>query len=160
MDICKMLTLSTAHITKRTAERLDETSNPMNLSVYAKGEYGWYIYDWDDRDTEIPDDLRDIFRFAQEHDCQVVCLDCDGDESDALPTYEWYDGTAKRCPKCGSQSFLVTAHVTQDWIVDGNGNFLSCENECVETTHQPDDDDIWTCNNCGFNAPGKEFNIK
>lgn len=64
----------------------------------------------------------------------------------------------KRCPKCGSQVFSVTAHVTQDWEVDQDGDFLRCTNECVETTHRPDDDDIWTCAKCGHEAPGKDFN--
>ena len=25
---------------------------------------------------------------------------------------------AKRCPKCGGKNFIVTAHVTQEWLVD------------------------------------------
>ena len=24
----------------------------------------------------------------------------------------------KKCPNCGSEEFFVTAHVTQDWLVD------------------------------------------
>lgn len=53
--------------------------------------------------------------------------------------------------------FLGTAHVKQDWLVDENGSFISSINDCVEVTHQPDDKDIWECNNCGYNAPGKDF---
>ena len=48
----------------------------------------------------------------------------------------------KRCPKCGNTKFSVTAHVTQDWIVDKFGNFDSVITDCVEVTHKPDDDDI------------------
>lgn len=66
----------------------------------------------------------------------------------------------KRCPKCGAMSFCVTAHVTQDWVVDENGSFISSNNDCLEVTHFPDDDDIWDCNNCGFSAEGRAFNIK
>ena len=69
-------------------------------------------------------------------------------------------GGKKKCPKCGCSVLGVTAHVTQDWLVDGNGMFLKCTNECVEVTHQPDDDDIWACTKCGFEAAGKEFNIR
>ena len=65
----------------------------------------------------------------------------------------------KRCPKCGGVKFLATAHVTQDWVVDGNGNFLECIDECSEVTHQPDDDALWHCINCGHEASGKEFEI-
>lgn len=66
---------------------------------------------------------------------------------------------AKRCPICGGTTFLVTAHVTQGWEVDGDGNFLKCTNECEEVTHTPDDDDMWVCSQCGHDAAGRDFNI-
>ena len=65
----------------------------------------------------------------------------------------------KRCPKCGCTKFLVTAHVTQDWYVDENGDFLEVVTECDQVVHQPDDEDIWICTACDFDAPGKEFNV-
>ena len=65
----------------------------------------------------------------------------------------------KRCPKCGSEVFLVSAHVVQDWKVDSNGQFLECVDDCLEVTHFPDDDDIWDCANCSYYGPGKTFNI-
>ena len=65
----------------------------------------------------------------------------------------------KQCPKCGSQCFCVTAHVTQDWLVDADGDFLECTKDCVEVTHRPDDDDIWQCDKCGYSAAGSEFNV-
>lgn len=64
----------------------------------------------------------------------------------------------KKCPKCGCEKFLVTAHVTQGWVVDGSGNFLETTSECEEVIHSPGDDDIWTCFSCGFNSDGKNFN--
>ena len=64
-----------------------------------------------------------------------------------------------RCPKCGAESFEVTAHVTQDWRIDSNGTFLQSLNECVEVTHYPDEDDIWDCANCSYSATGGEFRI-
>lgn len=66
----------------------------------------------------------------------------------------------KRCPVCGGQEFGVTAHVTQDWVVDKYGSFVSCRDECVETIHVPDDDDVWDCMGCGFSTAGKHFNVK
>ena len=66
----------------------------------------------------------------------------------------------KRCPKCGAMSFVVTAHVTQDWVVDENGDFINCEDDCVEVTHFPDDTDFWTCNNCGHYDIGTAFNVQ
>ena len=61
------------------------------------------------------------------------------------------------CPKCGNKKFIVTAHVTQDWIVDQNGTFIRSIQECAEVTHGPDDEDIWSCSSCGYDAPGKFF---
>ena len=63
----------------------------------------------------------------------------------------------KICPKCGHDNFYVTAHVTQDWVVDGEGYFISSINDCVEVTHEPDDDDLWQCAGCGYEASGREF---
>lgn len=65
----------------------------------------------------------------------------------------------KRCPKCGNTRFLVTAHVTQSWEVDQFENFICSVSECDEITHQPDDEDIWTCAKCGHAAAGAEFNV-
>lgn len=65
----------------------------------------------------------------------------------------------KRCPKCGCERFIVTAHVTQDWEVDEYGNWIMTTNDCVEVTHTPDDDDIWECAQCGYDGVGKVFNV-
>lgn len=66
----------------------------------------------------------------------------------------------KRCPKCGNEEFLVSAHVVQDWKVDKNGNFIEEINSCSEVTHEPDDEDLWTCTKCNYETVGSEFNIK
>ena len=65
----------------------------------------------------------------------------------------------KKCPKCGNDAFYVTAHVTQGWLVDENGDYLLTMKECEEVTHYPDDDDIWQCNSCWYAASGDEFNV-
>lgn len=70
----------------------------------------------------------------------------------------WVMSGKKTCPICGGHKFLVTAHVTQDWEVDGNGDFQTCTNSCVETTHAPDDEDIWVCASCGHDGAGADFN--
>lgn len=66
----------------------------------------------------------------------------------------------KRCPKCGHDAFYVTAHVTQEWMVDCNGYFLEVVNECDEVTHFPKDYDLWECTKCGCSNQGYYFNIK
>ena len=56
------------------------------------------------------------------------------------------------CPNNCGDEFITTAHVVQDWKVDGLGNFIEAVNPAVETTHKPDVDNIWTCATCGTEA--------
>lgn len=95
MDISKVLTISTAHITEETDRKLQDNSelNLMDLSVYEKGEYGYWIY-IDPLDilmchANIPEDLLNCIKFARQNDCRWLCLDCDGEVVPELPTYEW-----------------------------------------------------------------------
>lgn len=67
------------------------------------------------------------------------------------------EGERLRCPKCGGKTFLSTAHVTQDWELNEFGTFQKCLNDCIEVTHEPDQDDIWDCSECGFSGAGSEF---
>lgn len=62
-----------------------------------------------------------------------------------------------KCPVCGAMSFCATAHVTQDWVVDERGDFLGCNDDCIEVVHYPDESDIFDCNNCGYSAEGRAF---
>lgn len=65
----------------------------------------------------------------------------------------------KICPKCGGKKFIVTAHVTEDWLVDEGGNWLDTCSSCNEVTHYPNNDDLWTCSECGYEAAGSEFEM-
>lgn len=47
--------------------------------------------------------------------------------------------------------FITVAHEIHDWIVDEHGNFLE-DKECLETTHDPDPGNMWTCAECGTTA--------
>ena len=58
------------------------------------------------------------------------------------------------CPKCGHDRFYVTAHVAQEWLVNGYGEFLEAMEECSQVVHHPDDDDVWVCAGCGFDGAG------
>ena len=60
------------------------------------------------------------------------------------------------CPVCGNDEFYTNAHVVQGWRVDSDGAFIAETENCVEVTHSPDDDDIWTCSRCGWEGAGKE----
>ena len=90
LEICKMLTISTAHITKETADMLSISET--DLIVYDKDEYGWWIAVCDIDLYElsgVPDDLAACVRLAMQNGCEWLCLDCDGEVVDCLPTYEW-----------------------------------------------------------------------
>lgn len=91
MDITKVLTISMAHITEETCEKLQAESeqNDMGLCVYDKAEYGYWIYIGSLDEKNLPEDLRMCMELAQKNDCQWLCLDCDGEEVPELPTYDW-----------------------------------------------------------------------
>lgn len=105
MEICKMLTLSTAHITKETADKLNHDCKPvapedynlhsfcwdLAISCYPKNEYGWFLWiDLADLET-APEDLRRCINLALDNDCEWLCIDRDGPIEESLPTYEWED---------------------------------------------------------------------
>lgn len=107
MEISKMLTVSTAHITKGTADFIDEAckdciSSP--LIVYKKSanvntkndhftdDYGWFIYcNVCKPGLNIPKDLLKIMCFTTDSKCDWLCLDRDGEVLDNpyLDIYEW-----------------------------------------------------------------------
>lgn len=102
MEITKMLTLSTSHITKETATLLSEACmyrKEISLVFYQKRWYndysGWFIYIPEELETypedyqDIPDDLMQILLFAKHNDCTWICLDCDGEEVDCLEVFYW-----------------------------------------------------------------------
>lgn len=106
LEIAKLLTLSTAHITPETAKRLEAFCNPGlrhtrdaclwldGIVVYEKSEYGWFIYCGDAKDDPekfdaLPADLAYLIDFALTNDCLWLCLDRDGDVVDDLVSYDW-----------------------------------------------------------------------
>ena len=66
----------------------------------------------------------------------------------------------KRCPVCGGKQFLTVAHVMEEWLVDENEFFQDVVTDCLEVTHKPNDDNEWTCYECGYSASGHKFNVK
>ena len=97
LEISKVLTLSTIHIKPETAKWIENKKNIENLAIYEKSEYGWFIFvekDYLEELTEvvgnnIPQDLLDTMNFARLQGCEWLCLDCDGNEIDDLPSYDW-----------------------------------------------------------------------
>ena len=101
MEISKILTISTAHITEETAKFIDnvcEDNNLSNLVVYNKSakyiggtaQYGWFIYcNVALPDLNVPKDLLKIMCFTRDNNCDWLCLDRDGEVVDGLDEYEW-----------------------------------------------------------------------
>lgn len=81
--IRKFLTLSTAHISRETLDRLNAIDHPDGLP-FAGGitSYGWFAYCHDENlgqgDDEIPADLWAIMVYARSIGCEYVMLDADG----------------------------------------------------------------------------------
>lgn len=92
MEISKMLTISTAHISPETAQFLDKETieGKTSLVVYNKGEYGWFIFIAPDFEAEcIPEDLQNCMCFAEGNGCEWLCLDRDGEIIAELKEYTW-----------------------------------------------------------------------
>lgn len=103
LDITRVLNLSTAHITKNTAETLCRCALNNDYiplcTVLEKGEYGWYVYINDSEEPDqIPDelsDIRDCVIFALKHDITCICFDRDADTVVGLPVHDWKDDNLK-----------------------------------------------------------------
>lgn len=95
MDISRCLTISMAHISKETEEKLFKecNSNKMQVFVCRKSDFGYFIYVPQDLplrdDRAIPDDLWECMLLAYEKDCEWLCVDCDGEEVKDLPVHDW-----------------------------------------------------------------------
>jgi ribosomal protein L37AE/L43A len=82
------------------------------------------------------------------------------DDISNWPVFTWPEPLPEKkykCPKCGGERFGATAHVTQDWELDAWGQFSRSLGDCVETTHYPNEDDVWDCAQCHFNGAGALF---
>ena len=96
LDITRCLTIATSHITEETETNLrnDLWCCQMEISVYEKCEYGYWIWcnniDLSGESfARLPKDLRACVKLAKENNCEWLCLDCDGCEVESLPTYMW-----------------------------------------------------------------------
>lgn len=107
MEISRMLTVSTAHITSETADFIDNACKDCinsPLIVYKKtakintengdsytDDYGWFIYCNIYKTSNIPNDLLKLMRFTNDSGCEWLCLDRDGEvlDNEHLDVYEW-----------------------------------------------------------------------
>lgn len=93
LEISKMLTISTAHLTEDDAVYLDNAcyfEADDDLIVYAKGYCGWFVYMPDDlNEYNLSKNLKHIFALAKIFDCVWICFDVDGCVIKELNTYNW-----------------------------------------------------------------------
>lgn len=92
LEINKMLTISTRHISMETADFLNAEAeqNLISIVVYPKSKYGWFIPISEAAcNKNIPDDLRQVIQFALDLKCQWLCFDRDGLEVPYLKVYDW-----------------------------------------------------------------------
>lgn len=95
LDIETCLVLTTAHITEKTANTLDDWGSRDRLDVpltVGKTPYGWFIpVSCADPNTlpALPADLLAVMRFARTQGCHHLLLDCDGPSADGLDSYGW-----------------------------------------------------------------------
>ena len=91
-EIVRAWTVSTAHLSLKTRMLMDEAlgmGDTAFSSMYAKAEYGWFVYVPDGGpDGETPDDLRNVLFMAMARFCDIVIFDSDGPVSPELPTHE------------------------------------------------------------------------
>lgn len=91
MEICKMLTISTAHISFDTMRHLQDDDT--GVIAYPKEldgvRYGYVILADGSEEylDEAPDDLRACIELALDNDCAWLVIDCDGEVLNELPVY-------------------------------------------------------------------------
>jgi len=89
--IQRTATLSIYHVSSETDALISE-GELIELSVYPKDEFGWWIELTDDQDynkAHIPEDIKACIAYARSLGCTWLCLDCEGPEVKTLKKYEW-----------------------------------------------------------------------
>ena len=90
LEITGMLTLSTWHISPRTAR---DWMPGCPWPSYDKGDYGWFMHvPGDAAITEaegVPLEIRSVTHLARRERCQWIMWDRDGPVLDQLPRYDW-----------------------------------------------------------------------
>ncbi len=118
------LVLSTAHLTRKTSERI-ERDHPDMPSAALMPDYGYFVWVDADWTSDACPELVNVMRFAAARGCQWIRFDCDGPEVAELPlfTETW---AIKLCCKC--EGPITTP-------------LLPCEDErCVHCADYSEDD--------------------
>lgn len=157
LNITRVLNLSTAHITKNTAETLCRCALNNDYiplcTVLEKGEYGWYVYINDSEEPDqIPDelsDIRDCVIFALKHDITCICFDRDADTVVGLPVYNWEDLEQKQ-----DTIFYIAVEEIRSTVVE-----VEAENQhaAIKKVEKAYSEDIICLNNADYINDGTSF---
>ena len=95
MEKHNMLALSTAHVTKDTADMMNKDSID-GVMLYNKGDYGWFVHipdsglDFNELENgECPADLYRCMKYARDNGFDWIMFDCDVEVISEMPEYEW-----------------------------------------------------------------------
>lgn len=86
LEITKMLTISTAHISEETNQLL--LDEEVDVTCFGLDEYGWLILSYGPEEN-LPEDLAACLKFADDHGCAWLRLDSDGMIVDGLEVFDW-----------------------------------------------------------------------
>jgi len=92
-EVVKFMDVSTAHITKTDAEKLDSSNNAAcgELS-FDRFEYGYYVYIPDQSTTDrlpMSSAFKTLMHYARESGFRAVKLDCDATNYPQLASFTW-----------------------------------------------------------------------
>ena len=88
LEISRVLVISTAHISYKTAKLMDMDAISFGLNSVGDSGYNILIVGWDEY-IDMPQDLKNCMKFAAENDCDWLYLDNDAHIVPRLIVYEW-----------------------------------------------------------------------
>lgn len=102
MDVSRLLSVSTVHVSKATRDWLEvegeKNSSDITREVtggsvihMASHYYGWMVWVPDENLDIYPQDLVCIIELARTRNCDWVNIDADGTQHDGLSEFEWTD---------------------------------------------------------------------
>jgi hypothetical protein len=84
--------ISTCHVSKETAERLDQGDQNNSWTIVAAYEHGWFLYVQPEDligTLDMPEDLAEVMAWGRRHSVQWVRMDADAGAVDDLDQYDW-----------------------------------------------------------------------
>jgi hypothetical protein len=86
LEIDRMLTVCTSHVTLDDSQVLDEPNGEL---VSHKYEYGWLVWTGNGFRPELSNPANNLLEIARKNDCEWLRLDQAGDELEGLQVFEW-----------------------------------------------------------------------